>query len=504
MHSRASDYEILELLGEGGMGVVYAARQASIDRTVAVKMLKADMAKNKDHREKFLSEAVVTGDLDHPNIVPIYDLGANEAGALFYSMKRVVGTPWIKVLQQKSVAENVEILMKVADAIAFAHARGIVHRDIKPENVMLGEFGEVLVMDWGLAMSTAVFRKADSITQSHSMGGTPAYMAPEMASGPIENIGPAADIYLLGAVLYEIVAGIPPHTGATVMNCLIAAARNEIQPTRHTGELVSIALKAMATSPADRYPAVQDFQNAIRQYQSHSESIVLSTRAEEDLAAAQGSGDYQIFSRALFAFQEALALWNDNARARSGLAAAKLAYASHALAKGDFDLGLSLLSADDPQHTEIRSTLLAAQSERDARKHRLRNAKRIMVGLAVAVVVVVSASLVEIRAERDKAILAEKQATEDRDKAKQAETRAVTSEQLARQSEQEAKQSAVAAELAAKQARAAESKSRVAEQLARTAETASPRGSRPGSAGQRRRGIRIVRGADRPDRGEDR
>src|SRR5439155_25487050 len=104
-----------------------------------------------------------------------------------------------------------EILMKVADAVAFAHSRGVVHRDLKPENVMLGDFGEVLVMDWGLAMSTSLFRKAESSTQTSSMGGTPAYMAPEMATGPADRIGPPADGYLLRAILFEIITDQPPH-----------------------------------------------------------------------------------------------------------------------------------------------------------------------------------------------------------------------------------------------------------------------------------------------------
>ena len=150
------------------MGVVYAARQASIDRTVAIKMLKTDIARDADQREKFLSEAVVTGDLDHPNIVPIYDLGSNETGALFYSMKRVQGTPWMSVIERKSNPENIDILMKVADAVAFAHSRGVIHRDLKPENVMLGDFGEVLVMDWGLALSTGRFPQSRAASRKRA------------------------------------------------------------------------------------------------------------------------------------------------------------------------------------------------------------------------------------------------------------------------------------------------------------------------------------------------
>ena len=153
----APDYELLNIIGEGGMGVVYAARQSSIARTVAIKMLKGDEEHTLEQREKFISEAVVTGELDHPNIVPIYDLGANDSGALFYSMKRVRGTPWDDVFKAYTLDKNLNILLRVADAIAFAHANGVLHRDLKPENVMLGDFGEVLVMDWGLARISADF-----------------------------------------------------------------------------------------------------------------------------------------------------------------------------------------------------------------------------------------------------------------------------------------------------------------------------------------------------------
>ncbi len=201
------DYELLDIIGEGGMGVVYAAHQSSIARTVAVKMLKPSAKVREEQRDKFISEAVVTGELDHPNIVPIYDLGSNDEGALFYSMKRVRGTPWDKVLQQKQLDENLSILLRVADAVAFAHAGGVIHRDLKPDNVMLGDYGEVLVMDWGLARITPQFAHVDSVYQADSLGGTPAYMSPEMAKGPVESIGKTSDVYLLGAILYEIVGG---------------------------------------------------------------------------------------------------------------------------------------------------------------------------------------------------------------------------------------------------------------------------------------------------------
>jgi hypothetical protein len=407
-----ADYEMLDILGEGGMGVVYAARQASVDRTVALKMLKSDAAQVEGHREKFISEAVVTSDLDHPNIVPIYDLGTNEAGALFYSMKRVRGTPWSEVIENKTLVENLEILQSVADALAFAHASGVIHRDLKPENVMLGDFGEVLVMDWGLALATEEFRHIGSITQTSSMGGTPAYMPPEMATGPVDRVGAFSDIYLLGAILYEILTDKLPHTGRDVMDCLQAAAKNVIQPTRVTGELMDIAMRAMASNPADRYATVQEFQQALRDYQAHEQSIVLSTKAAEELEKAQSSDDYQVYARSLYGFQEALTLWGGNTRAVTGLDQTQTAYARCALNKGDYELGLSLLDPAEPRYEPLRKQLTDAQREVNARHRRLKLLKGVAAAMVAIVLAVVTVAFFMIRADRNKAILA-KQAAED-------------------------------------------------------------------------------------------
>ncbi|OHB85779.1 MAG: hypothetical protein A2V98_11205 [Planctomycetes bacterium RBG_16_64_12] len=422
-----ADYELVSQLGEGGMGVVYAARQASIDRTVAVKMLKPTGADDAEARGKFLSEAVVTGDLEHPNIVPIYDVGRSEAGNLFYSMKRVKGTPWDTVISEKVFQENIETLMKIADAVALAHSRGVVHRDLKPENVMLGDFGEVLLMDWGLAVSRGL---SSSTT---GMGGTPAYMAPEMATGPVERIGSASDIYLLGAILYEIITGKAPHTGQNVMQCLFAAARNEIQPTERSGELLAIAMKAMATAPEDRYDNVGEFQQAIRQYQSHSESISLSTRADEDLQEARARDDYETFARAVFGFQEAVNLWEGNARASAGISEASLAYATSAFRKGDYDLGASLLDADIPEHADVLHQIQKSQHERDARQQRLKTFKRIGVGLVATVFAVITVAFFWIRAERDEADRQRAEAVRQTDIATEQRQKAMEQTEIANQ-----------------------------------------------------------------------
>jgi WD40 repeat protein/serine/threonine protein kinase len=425
------DYELIKKLGEGGMGVVYVARQRSIDREVALKMLKAKTARDKEQRAKFLSEAVVTGELDHPNIVPIYDVGASPDDALFYAMKKVEGTPWLDDLKEafksldtidpslkdeeaieearrrnrsEYLSRHLDILTRCADAVAFAHDRGVIHRDLKPENVMLGAFNEVLVMDWGLAYSTAEFRKSGSITESTSMGGTPAYMAPEMATGPIKKIGPHSDIYLLGAILFEVVTGKPPHAGKNAMKCLMAAARNQIRDVDEakvneidpTGELLAIARKAMETKAEDRFATVAEMQAALREYKSHTESVVLTLRAAGDLAEAKRDQDYDSFARARFAYEEAIALWSKNRRAREGLTETRYEYARCAQGKGDFDLGMSLLDVSIEQHKKLydqldqaKQTVLARERQLEEQKRRsARLARIIRTTVAIALLIV--------------------------------------------------------------------------------------------------------------------
>jgi len=415
--SDAPDYELLNIIGEGGMGVVYAARQSSIARTVALKMLKDEEGKNAAHRDKFISEAVVTGELDHPNIVPIYDLGANDEGALFYSMKRVKGTPWNKVIKKKSLDENLNILLRVADAVAFAHVNGVIHRDLKPENVMLGDFGEVLVMDWGLARVSAKFPQAAAVTQSDAMGGTPAYMAPEMATGPLEKITEASDVYLLGAILYEIVQGRPPHSGKTVMSCLFSAAKNEIARPDKSHELLDVALHAMANAPEDRYPDVPAFQAAVREYQAHSESIKLVGLASNNMAKAAEAEDYELYAKARYGLEESLTLWPENRRAESLLSAATLDYARLALKRGDFDLGAGLLDPSVPDHQEVLAQLQSGIAERESRQRRIKMLKGAVAALVASVVGIGTVAYVKVTQEKNRAVAAEADAVKSRDAA---------------------------------------------------------------------------------------
>ena len=259
------EYRLIGTLGSGGTGIVYQAHQRAIDREVAIKVLRRELATDASSRGRFLAEARVIGALDHPNVIALHDLCIDDEGQLFYSMKRVDGASWDQQIDTLSLEKNLNILLRVADAIRYAHSRGLVHRDLKPENVMLGRFGEVLVADWGLALSKSSLAPSSEETSTdshHAIGGTPAYMAPELAAGDLFGITYATDIYLLGAILFRVVTGFPPHHGKSLLACIRAAANNKIEPIpENLGdtelELIQIALKAMATEPMDRFTSVE-------------------------------------------------------------------------------------------------------------------------------------------------------------------------------------------------------------------------------------------------------
>lgn len=374
------DYELTEVIGQGNMGTVWSARQASLDREVAIKIPKHTAGGSTIGRKMFISEVVVTGQLDHPNIVPIYDLARDQDGHLFYAMKRVDGRPWDDVIHEegRTRQDNLEILMKVCDAVRFAHDRGVIHRDIKPQNIMIGQYGEVSVMDWGIALrlDRAGVRMAN--VAKLSPAGTPAYMAPEMATANPGELGPHTDVYLLGAVLYEILTGQPPHPPPSDSHdrmvqqnaCLLIAARNVISPMEETGELVDIAYRAMATDFTQRYQSVDEFQTAIRSYFSHAESIALTDSGYGHLANAEQlrNGVYEDYAKARFAFGEAVELWPENFRARNGLAQAIRANASAALTRGDYALGLSLLDENDADNADLLKDLRRAKRRQGRNK----------------------------------------------------------------------------------------------------------------------------------------
>ncbi|MBI4612590.1 MAG: tetratricopeptide repeat protein [Planctomycetes bacterium] len=291
-------YKPRERLGRGGMGEVWLATDRDLRRDVAVKTLLD--SKNPGQVRRFLLEAQITGQLEHPNIVPVHDLGVDVSSRRPYLvMKRVKGKSLREVLEKirqdpergdgsgpdaqdpgKTLARLLHVFLKVCDAVAYAHSRGVVHRDLKPDNVMTGEFGEVLVMDWGLARvqgdsvavdghghghgprSRSTGTEAE-LTQPGTVMGTPAYMSPEQARGEIETLDQRSDVYSLGAILYEILSLERPIEANTVGIAIERAARGEYRPPSARGvapwpvprELEAVVLKAMARRPRDRYPS---------------------------------------------------------------------------------------------------------------------------------------------------------------------------------------------------------------------------------------------------------
>ncbi len=414
--SQIGDYVLTEAIGVGGMGAVFRARQTSLNRNVAVKFIRPENVASDRVKNKFIAEAVLTGALDHPNIIPIHELGVTPDAGVFYAMKEVKGRAWSSVMREKSEAENLDILLRVADAVAFAHDRGVVHRDLKPENVMLGDFGEVLVMDWGISLPYRPL--ADGTRIPAGRAGTPAYMAPEMARADTEQIGPASDIYLLGAILYELATGVLPHAGDNLYTCIASAANNAIEPCDRGGELVDIARKAMSTQIEDRYRTVQDFQQALRQYLRHQESVTLAERADRNIESALANPDdgYDKLNQAIFGYSEALALWPDNASASRGERAARLALAGRAHGRGDFDLALGavLPLAGDPEATALSDKAKHDKTENEARAERIRRLWRIAIGLTAAIILVLATATFMVQRqyrragqERDKAVAQE-------------------------------------------------------------------------------------------------
>lgn len=399
-----ADYDLLEVVGQGGMGVVYEARQVSIRRSVAVKILRPEAAEDPHNRASFLSEAVVTGNLDHPNIVPVHELAQDRDGRLFFVMKRICGTAWRASIRSRPLEENLDILFRVMDAVAFAHSRGVIHLDLKPENVMLGDFGEVILTDWGVAVVLEGNPHLDLPPHTPSLGGTPSYMAPEMARGELDRLGVHTDIYLLGGLLFEIITGLRPHGGHTVAECLVEAALNRIQPSPQRGELLDIAGTAMATRPRRRFRSVAAFRQALKHYLSHSESLALNRRAVSDLQSADLSKSYDDFSLAVFGFRQALKVWPDNTEARENLSRASLVYAECARDRGDLDLALDQLDTGDPRHADLRARVEEIRRDRAARKHRVKVLSRLTAALAAVVFVVLCVAFFWIRLEREGAV----------------------------------------------------------------------------------------------------
>ena len=446
-----SDYRILSKLGEGAGGVVYQAEQRALKRSVAIKVLKERKRKKgketdarteeiEKRRTKFYHEAMLTARLEHPNIVPIHDIGINPIGSQFYSMKLIDENSWAESIRDPDIERNIQVFMDVCDALRYSHEMDIIHRDLKPENVMLGEFGEVFVVDWGLAVD-----KAES-PSGFTAGGTPCYMPPEMANHFLKQVqinsklaeierykadggngsqarnlqktvdelrqeefelsktvGKTSDVYLLGAMLYEIAVGHPPHLvpGSACKSIhdkhrreFWLAAKGKMQVFREVKDplrqsLRTIALKAMSFNLADRYQNVGELQDAIRGYQDQLQSIKLTDRGYDDLMRARQGEGYQHLLPALESFREANRLWPQNERATRMQVEAASLYAERADNRKDFDAGLSIL--DDytsAPHVANQHEVVELRERLELGQRRRRRQRSILVATSAAAVLI--------------------------------------------------------------------------------------------------------------------
>jgi WD40 repeat protein/tRNA A-37 threonylcarbamoyl transferase component Bud32 len=285
---RFGDYELLGQIAEGGMGIVYFARQISLSRTVALKMIRSGQLATDAEIHRFRTEAEAAATLDHPNIVPIYEIGDHE-GQQYFSMKLVEGG----TLADLNAAQHdrnpawqrraAELMARVAIAVHHAHQRGVLHRDLKPTNVLLDEQGEPHLTDFGLAK---VLEGRPDFTQSLAILGTPGYMAPEQAAGRVKQLTTAADIYSLGAILYELLVGRQVCPGESTLEILKQVQENEPASPRKLNpavapDLETICLKCLQKAPDRRYTSAQSFAEDIERF----------LRGEPILARPVGSGE---------------------------------------------------------------------------------------------------------------------------------------------------------------------------------------------------------------------
>jgi serine/threonine-protein kinase len=299
-------YRILRPHARGGLGEVFVAADQELHREVALKEIQERLAHDAENRSRFVREAEITGGLEHPGIVPVYGMGHYADGRPFYAMRFIKGDSLKEAIQQfhkrpandgpesfaVSSARNLEFrqllrrFIDVCNAIAYAHSRGVLHRDVKPGNIMLGRFGETLIIDWGLAKASGQANTASRVDEStlHPssgdgptatvMGtalGTPAYMSPEQAAGRLDLLGPASDTYSLGATLYAVLTGRAPFLEDEAGEVLAKVQRGDFPAPRQLqpavpAALQAVCLKAMALRPGDRYGSPRELANEIEHW----------------------------------------------------------------------------------------------------------------------------------------------------------------------------------------------------------------------------------------------
>jgi serine/threonine protein kinase len=368
-------FKLDRLIAEGGHGEIWQAVQVSLDRKIAVKQVKPRLYESRDSSQShaieraFYKEALVAAQLDHPTIVPVYDMTVDEKRRPMIAMKLVEGSVWTQLILQDQkmdpaefLAKHIGILISVSHAVAFAHSRGVIHRDLKPSQVIVGKFGEVFLMDWGLAVSFgekpadrrvgSAAGYAESANPSNSPAGTVCYMAPEQTDATGARLGPWTDVYLLGGILYYMLTGTRPHPQRDSAEAFAHAASGVMDPPEERAperyiplELSRLCMRALEGDPRDRHASVQDFIKDLESYLSgasgRAESVQIAAQVREGLRA--GELDYRDYSEADRMLSRALVLWPESDEATRLQHDLIARYAEAALSNGD--LGLSRVQA---------------------------------------------------------------------------------------------------------------------------------------------------------------
>jgi eukaryotic-like serine/threonine-protein kinase len=387
-------------IGEGGMGIVRLATQRSLGRKVAVKTLRPAI-RNEAATLRLLREAWVTGTLEHPNIVPVYDLGLDQDGSPIIVLKRIEGVEWGQVMHDAAVARerygaadllehNLRILIQLCNAVSLAHARGVLHRDLKPENVMIGKFGEVYLVDWGIAVSLLPdpLNRLPVAADQTEIAGTPCYMAPEML-GALGKLTELTDVYLLGAILHEILTGAPPHTGTfkQIVGSILLSTFVYEPPVPH--ELADIARRAMSREPAERFGSAEELRLRLEWYLRHRGSLAISAEATRRLAdmgelvASEAHAEslhdqlYHLFAECRFGFRQALKESPDNQTARDGLREAIEIVVRFELDRGAAEAAAGALAEIHDPPLELVERVNNALKARAAEKERMEKLEKL-------------------------------------------------------------------------------------------------------------------------------
>ncbi|HEU5247296.1 MAG TPA: serine/threonine-protein kinase, partial [Candidatus Udaeobacter sp.] len=272
MQMEFGDYELLEEIGRGGQGVVYRARQKSLNRTVALKVIGLGQWSSTPHLKRFRHEAEAAASLEHPQIVPIYEIG-ERGGACYFSMGLVEGGQLDAVAKRAPmpIRHAAELIAKLARTVHYAHERGILHRDIKPGNILLDAKGEPHLTDFGLAR---LVETESTVTRTLEVLGTPSYMAPEQAVGNNARVTSATDVYGLGAVFYQLLTGHPPFAGGTTFETVRLVLETEPRQPRLLNpkvdrDLATICLKCLEKDPKRRYASALALAEDLEHWLKH-------------------------------------------------------------------------------------------------------------------------------------------------------------------------------------------------------------------------------------------